>query len=101
MHRISKKDGTLIQSKIIDDSTILSAYNVTLVDLNNDGNSQLLVNNHETKDELDGIWAYELPKDPMNDEWTRTTIASGFKNAFSLTVPNMSPGFAYAVWPNG
>ena len=36
----------------------------------------------------------------MKDEWTRYTVASNFKNAFSLTVPNMSPGFAYAVWPH-
>ena len=101
MHRISKKDGSLIQSKVIDDTNILSAYNVTMVDLNNDGNRQLMINNHETKDELDGIWAYEFPKDPMNDDWTRQTLATGFHNAFSLTVPNMSPGFAYAVWPHG
>ena len=101
MHRISTKDGSLIQSKTIDDTNILSAYNVAMVDLNNDGNRQLLVNNHETDDSKNGIWAYEFPRDPMNDEWTRKTISSNFHNAFSLTVPNMSPGFAYAVWPNG
>lgn len=50
---------------------------------------------------MNGIWAYEFPSDPMNDDWTRQTVASNFQNAFSLTVPNMSPGFAYAVWPNG
>lgn len=101
MHRVSKKDGSLIQSKTIDDTQILSAYNVSMVDLNNDGNTQLLVNNHETKDKLNGIWAYEFPSDPMNDDWSRQTVASKFHNAFSLTVPNMSPGFAYPVWPNG
>lgn len=37
----------------------------------------------------------------MNDDWTRKTIASDFHNAFSITVPNMAPGFAYAVYPNG
>ena len=42
-----------------------------MVDLNADGNRQLMVNNHETKDKLNGIWAYEFPKDPMNDDWTR------------------------------
>ena len=72
-----------------------------MVDLNSDGNRQLLVNNHETDDATDGIWAYSFPKDPMNDNWTRHTIASDFHNAFSITVPNMSPGFAYAVYPNG
>ena len=37
----------------------------------------------------------------MNDDWTRYTVASNFHNAFSMTVPNMAPGFAYAVWPQG
>lgn len=27
-------------------------------------------------------------------------MASNFHNAFSLTVPNMAPGFGYAVYPN-
>jgi len=36
----------------------------------------------------------------MNDDWTRHTVASDFHNAFSLTVPNMSPGFAYAMYPH-
>jgi len=101
MVRISTVDGSLIDSKTIDDTNILSAYNASLVDLNNDGNRQLLVNNHETKDKKTGIWAYEFPADPMADEWTRKTIASDFHNAFSMTVPNMAPGFGYAVWPNG
>jgi hypothetical protein len=72
-----------------------------MVDLNGDGNRQLMVNNHEKKNDLTGIYAYEFPKDLMQDTWERETIASNFKNAFSLTVPNMSPGFAYAVYPNG
>ena len=101
MHRVSKKDGSLIQSKTIDDSDIRSAYNVSMVDLNNDGNRQLLVNNHETKNSKTGIWAYEFPADPMNDDWSRQTIASNFHNAFSMTVPNMSPGFGYAMCPRG
>ena len=37
----------------------------------------------------------------MNDDWTRKTIATGFKNAFSLLVPNMAPGFPYPMYPNG
>lgn len=72
-----------------------------MVDLNGDGNRQLLINNHESDDKTNGIWAYEFPADPMNDDWSRQTIASDFKNAFSLMVPNMAPGFAYAVYPNG
>ena len=101
MHRVSTVDGSLVQSKTIDDQLILSAYNVAMVDLNSDGNNQLLVNNHETEDSKNGIWAYEFPKDPMNDNWTRKVIAQDFHNASSLFVPNMAPGFAYAVNPNG
>lgn len=48
-YRVSLTDGSLVDSRIIDDSTILAAYSVALVDLNNDGKKQLLVNNHETK----------------------------------------------------
>lgn len=100
MMRVSTKDGSLISTTTIDDTEILSAYNVTMVDLNGDGNRQLMVNNHETKDKLNGIWAYEFPKDPLTDPWSRQCIASDFHNAFSITVPNMSPGFAYAVYPD-
>ena len=38
MHRISTVDGSLIESKTIDDELILAAYGVSLVDLNSDGN---------------------------------------------------------------
>jgi len=37
----------------------------------------------------------------MKDDWSRQPLATDFKNAFSLTVPNMSPGFAYPFYPNG
>lgn len=60
-----------------------------------------MVNNHQVWSNKNGIWAYEFPKDLMEDDWSRQTLATDFKNAFSITVPNMSPGFAYAVYPNG
>lgn len=101
MNRVSTVDGSLVATKIIDDTNILSAYNVTMVDLNSDGSRQLMVNNHETKDEKTAIFAYEFPKDLMNDDWNQVTLASNFHNAFSIFVPQMSPGFAYAVYPNG
>ena len=101
MTRISTANGSVVATKTIDDQKILSAYNVSLVDLNGDGNRQLLINNHETKDELNGIWAYKFPKDLMIDNWERETIASNFHNVFSLIQPNHSPGFAYAIYPHG
>lgn len=83
---------------MIDDS-ILSAYSVTFADLNGDGVRELMVNNHEKDEKTNGIWAYEQPKDWMTGDWTRQTLASGFKNAFSLTVPGMAPGFPYPFYP--
>ena len=98
---MSTLDGSLIDSRTIDDETILDAYSVALVDLNNDGQLELLVNNHETDDKTNGVFAYSVPADPMKGDFVKYTIASGFKNAFSLFVSNMAPGFPYAVWPNG
>lgn len=70
-----------------------------MVDLNGTGQKQLLVNNHETKDKQTGLYAYHVPGNLMTGEWTRETIDSNFHNAFSLAIPNMSPGFCYAVYP--
>jgi len=97
-YRVSKNDGTLVDSRVID-TEILSAYSVTYADINGDGVAELMVNNHETKDELDGIWAYTAPRVWMEDEWEKHTIATDFKNKFSLTVPNMAPGFPYPFYP--
>lgn len=101
VYRVSTKDGSLVDSRTIDDTTILSAYSVALVDLNGDGKKELLCNNHETDDDTNGVFAYTVPSDLMTGDFTKYTLASGFKNAWSLTVPNMAPGFPYAVWPHG
>ena len=101
LYRVSTKDGSLVGSRTIDDSTILDAYSVALVDLNGDGKKELLVNNHEKDDATNGVFAYTVPDDLMTGDFTKYTLASGFKNAWSLTVPNMAPGFPYAVWPQG
>ena len=37
----------------------------------------------------------------MTGKFEKYTLASDFKNARSTFVPNMAPGFPYAVWPNG
>ena len=98
VHRVSLVDGTLVQSRVID-TTTLSAYSVTLTDLNGDGQKELLFNNHETDSATDGIWAYTVPSDVMSGIYNKITIETDFKNAFSIAVPNMSPGFPYAIWP--
>lgn len=99
VHRVSLKDGSLVESRIIDDTT-LHAYSVQLVDLNGDGKKELMMNNHEKDNKTNGIWAYTVPEDIMTGTFEKYPITTGFKNAFSLTVPNMAPGFPYPVWPN-
>lgn len=76
--RINAKTGEFIDRRVIDNFTILSAYNIEYVDINGDGTAELLVNNHETDDDSTGVYAYELPKDWMTGEYTKHTIASGF-----------------------
>jgi len=69
------------------------------VDLNSDGKKQLMMNNHQKETADNGIWAYTVPNDLINGVFEKFTITTGFKNAFSVTVPNMAPGFPYAIWP--
>lgn len=98
MHRVSTKDGTLVESRVIDKTT-LHAYSVTMVDLNGDGTKQLIVNNHEKDEKTNGIWAYTMPEDIMTGNYTKYPLATGFKNKFSMLIPNMAPGFPYPIWP--
>lgn len=64
---------------------------------------QLLVNNHEKDNSKAAVFLYDVPSDLFNskvtNDYAKKTIASGFKNAFSLLIPNMSPGFPYVVYP--
>lgn len=85
------------------DSTIDQAYSVKYLNLagGNSGKMQLLVNNHETDNSKAAIFSYDVPSGDLfgASSFPRKTIASGFKNAFSLLIPNMCPGFPYAVVP--
>lgn len=58
-----------------------------------------MVNNHEKNNKDTAIYAFTLPTDWMTGNFTRHTIASNFQNKFSLTVPNMAPGFPYPFYP--
>jgi hypothetical protein len=91
--------GKLINSKIID-TTIDQAYSVKYIDINGDGKHELLVNNHESDDAKAGIFLYDVPTDIFNGVYNKRQIASGFKNVWNLFIPNMSPGFPYAVKPS-
>lgn len=99
VYQIKKGTGELMQKRVIDD-TIDQAYSVSVVDLTNDGYGQLIVNNHEKKEAQAAVFSYNIPADLFKGKFERTTLATGFKNEFSLLVPNMSPGFVYPVFPN-
>ena len=60
-----------------------------------------MVNNHQKDEKTNGIWAYTVPDDLMTGTFEKNTLATGFKNAFNLFIPGMSPGFPYAIHPNG
>lgn len=92
------KGGQLIQSRVIDD-TLDQAYSVRYVDIDNDGKKELLVNNHETDNSKAAIFLYDVPADLFKGTFNKRVIANGFKNAFSLLIPNMCPGFPYIVYP--
>jgi DNA-binding beta-propeller fold protein YncE len=95
--QIDKATGKLTKMRIID-SSIDQAYSVTYTDVDGDGKADLLVNNHETSDDLGAVFVYSVPTDLINGEYKKKTIVSGFKNVFNVN-PNMSPGFCYAVYP--
>ena len=95
LYRVSTKDGSLVDSRIIDDTTILSAYSVSMEDLNGDGKKELLINNHEKDATKGGIFAYTVPEDIMTGSFDKFTLATDFASK------DLSPGFPYAVHPNG
>ena len=88
-----------MMSRVIDD-TIDQVYSVKYLDIDGDGKYELLVNNHETDNSKAAIFLYDVPQDLFNGNYARRTIANGFTNAFSLLIPNMCPGFPYAVYPS-
>jgi len=76
VYRVSTKDGTLVESRIIDSpdiqlggSSLHRAYSVQLVDLNGDGKKELLVNNWEKDADINGLFAYTVPDDIMTGEY--------------------------------
>ena len=92
------KNAEVVNYRILD-TLIDQAYSVHYLDINADGKYELLVNNHEKDNTKAGIFLYEVPEDIFSGVFKRTQIASGFKNAFSLLIPNMCPGFPYPVKP--
>ena len=110
IYRVSLTDGTLVDSRIVDDNTINlagdgkkigRAYSMTLVDLNGDGNQQLLCNNWEQDSSINGYWLYEVPADLMNGTFVRKNLAMSFPMKWKYTFTEISgPGYPYLFYPD-
>lgn len=90
---------TLEFKRRVFDDTMGHPYSTHYTTISKGAKPQILVNNHEEEDAKTAVYVYDVPEDLMNGEFKRTKIASGFKNAFNLFVPNMAPGFCYPVFP--
>lgn len=98
VYEISIKTGKLLRSRIIDD-TLDQVYSVKYISLTG-GAPQLLVNNHESDNSKAAIFLFETPADLFEGKYSKKVIANGFSNAFSLFIPNMTPGFPNPIRPH-
>ena len=72
------------------------------MDLNGDGNKQLLFNNWEQDEKVNGIWAYEVPADPFTGTFVKYPIATGFKMSWKYWLTGISgPGYPFIFHPDG
>jgi hypothetical protein len=91
--------GALVKSRVIDTDVPGRPFMVRIEDLMGDGQLQLLVTNHDSKEEVSRIVAYEMPENLMNGTFSKHVLASGFKTKFTITPGAASPGFAYGFHP--
>jgi hypothetical protein len=102
MYAVSTHNGELNWSRVIDDQ-ILSAYSVQFADLAGNGRRELLVSNHESDKDTNGVFSYTLPKkDWQEGEIEKFTLSTGFKpvnNPLLPLVHRAAPGFTYAFQP--
>lgn len=70
------RNGNVTFKRVIDD-TIGALEKVTLEDLNNDNSLQIVVNSH-LGDDGGALYAYEIPDDYKNGNFTKHKLASGF-----------------------
>ena len=94
-YRVSTKNGTLVDSRVIGDQTYQSTYTLSMVDLNGDGKKELLSNNHDQDASKSGVFALTIPDDIMKGTFEKFTLADNFDS------DQQSPGLPYAMHPNG
>ena len=99
--RVSTIDGTLVDSRILEDSNG-RMKSVQMVDLNGDGQKQLLFNNYEYAARDNGIWVYTIPDDLKAGEFKRHDISLGFPSASQYYLNRISaPGYPFLFYPKG
>lgn len=85
----------------IDDS-IAPAFAVEVVDMNGDGNPDVLVSNHVNDPSKSGVWVYEAPQRPYHlnatSQWKKHQIATGFK-VLTSGMGSAAPGAAFSFHP--
>lgn len=85
------------QEKIIDQS-LGSLFDLELTDLNGDGSIDLLVTNH-VNDKTAGVFAFEIPAIPFEQNWNKHILYQGFKTS-APGIGQASPGVARSYFPN-
>ncbi|KAK7093644.1 uncharacterized protein [Littorina saxatilis] len=88
-------DASKIEKRVID-NTIGNVFDVSVVDLNQDGTLDLLVTNNALKDA--SLFAYTVPSDFRKDHFPRRTLATGFTSRTSGQ-GHGAPGSAVVVYP--
>jgi hypothetical protein len=92
--------GKLLKSRVIDTDVPGRPFMVRIEDLMGDGKLQLLVTNHDSKEEVARVVAYEIPENLLDGTFAKHVLASGFKTKFAITPGAASPGFAYGFYPH-
>ncbi|XP_038069638.1 uncharacterized protein LOC119738760 [Patiria miniata] len=91
-------DPSSIQHRVISDVVNERYFDIQLVDLNIDGNVDLLVSVNSNQNGK--LLAYEIPRDFRTGAWRRHLIVEGFiPNVDVITEGHGSPGSAFAFYP--
>ena len=84
--------------KSIIDDTIGSGFDLSFVDLNLDGKTDVLVTNHEKNADMAAVFAYEIPSN-LDSKWKRHTLLTQIETTQG-GIAQASPGEAIAFSPS-